>query len=115
MMVHDTKKNRIVQVMFSLFHPLCRHQVIFSRRYRRKKQDQPYLLCCGGSHPAQIYHVIDCEVELYTTLYLHFVLDFNVQYITGCSTLFSFLESLLKLQSKQTRQPSVALFTASLT
>ena len=76
MMVHDPKKFifvQYVQMMFSLFHPLCRHQVIFSRRYRRKKQDQPYLLCCGGSHPAQIYLVIECEVELYTTLYFHLI------------------------------------------
>ena len=40
---------------------------------------------------------------------------FNVQYTTGCSFLFSFLESLLHLQCKQTRQPSVALFMAYLT
>ena len=36
-------------------------------------------------------------------------------YTTGCSLMFSFLESMLSLQSKQTRQPSVALFLVSLT
>ncbi|KAL5473554.1 hypothetical protein EMCRGX_G028047 [Ephydatia muelleri] len=77
--------------VFHLFHPLCRHQVIFSRRCRRKKAGSALPSVLWGSHPAQIYLVIDCE------------------YTTGCSTLFSFLESLLNLQSKQTRQPSVGL------
>ena len=73
--------------------------------------------CVVGSHPAQIYLVIDCEVELYHSVFAlcsgFFV--FNVQHTTGCNALFSFLESLLNLQSKQTRQPSVALFMTSLT
>ena len=71
MMVHDTKKkfaicSNDVQSVSSIVY---RHQVIFSRRYRRKMQIS-LTFCVVGSHPAQIYLVKDCEVEL--TLYLHF-------------------------------------------
>ena len=88
---------------------------------QQKNQNEPYLLCCGSfANPDQIFLVIDrevvCEIEpnhsVFALLSGFFV--FNVQYTTGCSLLFSFLESLLNIQIKQTRQPSVALFMASL-
>ena len=61
-------------MMFSLFHPLCRPYLAGDTEEISRIS---FTFCVvGGSHPAQIYLVIDCEVELYTTVYLHFVLDF---------------------------------------
>ena len=89
---------------------------------QQKKQNEPYLLCYGGvTKPEQVYLVIDsevvCEVEPYHSVFalLSGFFVFNVQYTTGCKSMFRFLESLLHLQCKQTRQPSVALFMAALT
>ena len=75
MMVHDTKKNsQYVQMMFSLFHPLCIGIKSYLAGDTEEKSRISLTFCVVGSHPAQIYLIKDCEVEL--TLYLHFVLDF---------------------------------------
>ena len=63
-------------MMFSLFHPLCIGIKSYLAGDTEEKSRISLTFCVVGSHPVQIYLVTDCEVELYTTLYLHFVLDF---------------------------------------
>ena len=71
MMVHDTKKKlQYVQMMFSLFHPLCIGIKSYLAGDTEEKRRISLTFCVVGSHPAQIYLVKDYEVEL--TLYLHF-------------------------------------------
>ena len=63
-------------MMLSRFHPLCVDIKSYLAGDTEEKRRIILTFCVVvGSHPAQIYLVKDCEVELTVFALLHFVMD----------------------------------------